>query len=146
MSRLRTLLFGTGATSRATDVGLLLLRVGVGLAMAFGHGLGKLPPSAGFVEATAGLGFPAPTLFAWLAALSEFAGGLLIAVGMLTRPAAAALAFTMGVAFFLQHGADPFADKELAFVYGVAALALVATGAGRLSIDEAVRTRWPAAR
>ena len=139
---LRTLLIGTGDTSRPTDVGLLILRVGLGLAMAFAHGLGKLPPSAGFVENTAGLGFPAPALFAWLAALSEFAGGLLIALGLLTRPAAAALAFTMAVAFFLQHGADPFGDKELAFVYGVAAVTLMAAGAGRFSVDAFLRRRW----
>lgn len=139
---LRTFLIGSGATDRATDIGLLILRVGIGLAMAFGHGLGKLPPSAGFVEGVGGLGFPAPVLFAWLAALSEFAGGLLIALGLLTRPAAASLAFTMCVAFFLQHAADPFPDKEPAFVFGVIALALVATGAGRFSVDRFLRRRW----
>ena len=135
----RTLLFGSGETSQATDVGLLVLRLGIGLTMALAHGLGKIPPSDGFVQATAGMGFPLPVVFAWAAALSEFLGGLLIAVGFLTRPAAVALAFTMAVARFVQHGADPFGDGELALVYLVAALALVFTGAGRYALD---RVLW----
>lgn len=139
---LRSLLIGSGDTSRATDLGLLILRVGAGLMMAFAHGLGKLPPSDGFIGATEALGFPAPTLFAWLAALAEFGGGLLIAVGLLTRPAAAALAFTMAVAFFGQHGGDPFAERELAALYGVVAVAFVASGAGRFSLDAWLRRRW----
>ena len=139
---LRSLLIGSGDTSRATDIGLLILRLGVGVTMALGHGLGKLPPSDGFVAATGELGFPAPGLFAWLAALAEFGGGLLLAFGLLTRPAALAVAFTMAVAFFGQHGADPFAERELAFVYGIAALALLASGAGRFSFDARLRRRW----
>ena len=139
---LRSFLIGSGVNALATDVGLLILRLGVGVTMALGHGLGKLPPSDGFIAGTAALGFPAPAVFAWLAALAEFGGGLLIAFGLLTRPAALALAFTMAVAFFGQHAADPFAERELAFVYGVASLALLASGAGRFSFDARLRRRW----
>ncbi|MEM1056052.1 MAG: DoxX family protein [Bacteroidota bacterium] len=133
MNRLRTLLFGT--SDSATGLGLLILRVGLGVAMAVAHGYGKIPPSEGFINSTAGLGFPMPVVFAWAAALAEFVGGLLIAIGLLTRPAAAALAFTMAVAFFGAHGGDPFGERELAFVFGVGSLALMATGAGRFSVD-----------
>ena len=136
---IRDFLFGSGGASRATDIGLLILRVGVGLAMALAHGLGKIPPSQGFIEATAGMGFPIPVLFAWAAALSEFLGGLLIAIGLATRPAALMLAFTMATAAFVAHGPDPFSDKEMAFVYLVASLTLVATGAGRYAVDRALR-------
>ena len=136
---LRRLVFGSGDTSTATDVGLLLLRLGFGLTMAFAHGLGKIPPSAGFVEGTAAMGFPLPALFAWAAALSEFVGGLLIAVGLATRPAAVLLATTMAVAAFVRHGADPFADKEMALLYLFASLALAAAGAGRYALDRAFR-------
>ena len=133
---LRAFLFGSGDTSQSTDLGLLVLRVGVGLTMAFAHGLGKIPPSEGFIGAIGMLGFPVPVVFAWAAALSEFLGGLFIAVGVLTRPAAVMLAVTMAVARFVQHGADPFADGELALVYLFAAAALAFTGAGRYSIDQ----------
>ncbi len=131
----RSLLFGSGNTSRATDVGLLVLRLGVGLSLAFAHGLGKIPPSAGFIDGTAEMGFPLPVLFAWAAALSEFAGGLLLALGLATRPAALFVAGTMAVAFFVRHGDDPFADGEKAFLYLVVALALLVAGAGRYALD-----------
>ena len=136
---IRDFLFGSGETSRATDVGLLILRLGVGLTMAFAHGLGKIPPSEGFIGATGAMGFPVPVLFAWAAALSEFLGGLLVAIGLATRPAALMLAVTMAVAAFVQHGGDPFNDKEMAFLYLVASLALLATGAGRYAVDRALR-------
>ena len=143
---LNTILFGRPQPPSTADAGLLILRVGVGLAMAFAHGLGKIPVSEGFVGATAALGFPFPVLFAWAAALSEFLGGLLLAVGLVTRPAAFFLACTMATAFFVQHGADPFGDKELAFVYLVASLALLAAGPGRYSVDRSLQRPEPEAR
>ena len=33
------------------------------------------------------------------------------------------------------HGADPFAKKELALLYGAGALTLMLTGPGQLSLD-----------
>ncbi len=132
---LRSALFGSGSTSRATDLGLLILRLGAGVSLAFAHGLDKLPPSPGFVEGTAAMGFPLPLVFAWAAALSEFGGGLLLALGLATRPAAFFVACTMAVAFFVRHSADPFMGAEKAFLYLVAALALIATGAGRYAFD-----------
>lgn len=136
---LRSLLFGSGDTSRATDLGLLILRLGVGLSLAFAHGLGKLPPKPGFVDGVAEMGFPLPALFAWAAGLSEFVGGLLLALGLLTRPAAFFVACTMAVAFFIRHGDDPFADAEKALVYLVVALALMVAGAGRYALDRFLR-------
>ena len=141
---LRALLFGTGATSKATDIGLLIIRLGFGLMMAFGHGLGKIPPSQGFIDgAVAGMGLPAPELFAWLAALSEFLGGLLIALGLLTRPAAAFLSVTMAVAFFVTHGGALSGDNsgEMAFLYLVVGVALAVAGAGRYALDSMVWRR-----
>ncbi len=136
---IRSFLFDPGDSSRLADAGLLVLRVGIGLSMALAHGLGKLPPSDGFIEATAGMGFPLPVVFAWAAALSEFAGGLLIALGLLTRPAAVMLAITMAVARLGAHGNDPFGDGELALVYLLVAVALAFIGAGRFSLD---RVLW----
>jgi len=138
---LRTLLFGTGDTSRATDLGLLVLRLGVGLTLAFGHGLGKLPPSQGFIEGTAAMGFPVPVLFAWAAGLSEFVGGLLLAVGLATRPAAFFVAVTMAVATFVRHDALVFGEGEKSWVFLVAAVALVIAGAGRIALDRFLQDR-----
>ncbi|MEL6615817.1 MAG: DoxX family protein [Bacteroidota bacterium] len=146
MKRLRTLLFASSENERSTDIGLLVLRVSTGFAMAIAHGWGKIPPSEGFIAKTGDLGFPLPEVFAWAAGLSEFAGGLLIALGLLTRPAAAALLFTMGVAFFGAHAGDPFGDREMAFLYGMISLALMATGAGRYSLDALLGRQRPLAQ
>lgn len=139
--RFRSLIFGSGETSTATDIGLLLLRLGVGLPLAFAHGTGKIPPSTGFIEGTAGMGFPAPLFFAWVAGLSELLGGILLALGLATRPAAFFVACTMAVAFFVRHGSDPFADGEKALLFLVSALALLSAGAGKYAVDAVLRRR-----
>lgn len=119
----------------AGDFGFLVLRLFAGLVMAFAHGLGKLPPKAGFVGAVSGLGFPAPELFAWAAGLSEFVGGILIALGLLTGPSALFLGFTMLVAAFGAHGSDPFNIQELSLFYLSVYFFFVLYGGGRFSLD-----------
>lgn len=139
---LSSFLFGSrDTTSLPVELALLAARLYAGLAMALAHGVGKLPPSGRFVEGVAALGFPAPLAFAWAAALAESAGGILLAIGLLTRPAALAIAVTMAVAGFLQHAADPFRVKELAFFFLVTALVFAARGGGRFSVDRLVGAR-----
>lgn len=120
---------------------LALLRVFVGLCMAFSHGLGKIPPNEMLIGGVQALGFPMPELFAWAAGLAEFAGGVLLALGLLTRPAAAFVVFTMAVAAFGAHAADPFAKKEMALLYLFTALFFVIHGAGRWSIDNVLSAK-----
>lgn len=117
------------------DLGLLIFRLFVGLSMAFAHGLGKIPPSDKFLSGVEALGFPLPIVFAWAAGLSEFIGGLLIALGLWTRPASLFLGFTMLVAAFGRHGADPFGVKELSLFYFFACVLLIFAGAGKFSLD-----------
>ena len=142
MRGVRSFLFGgAGGGSAAADAGLLVLRVFMGLALALGHGLGKLPPSARFLAGVEEMGFPLPVLFGWAAALSEFAGGILIALGLLTRPAAFFVAVTMAVAAFVREAGNPFGDRELALLYGAVAVMLLLAGAGRYSADARLRGR-----
>ena len=140
------LIAGDEPNSILADLGFAAMRVAVGLMMAFGHGLAKVPPATGFVEAVGSLGFPMPAVFAWAAGLSELVGGLLIAAGLFTRPASLFLAVTMGVAAFLKHGADPLfsregPSKELALLYFAAAVAFLLAGSGRFAIDFLLRAR-----
>lgn len=123
------------------NLGTLILRLFIGLSMAFAHGLGKLPPSEQLITGVSGMGFPLPALFAWAAALSEFAGALLILVGLFTRYAAFFLGITMAVAAFVVHGADPYQVKELAMFYMFACLALLFLGAGHFSLDRILRKK-----
>ena len=133
---LKKLLFGgTAIPGVAANLGLLIGRLGWGLLLAFLHGFGKLPPSEGFIGGVGSMGFPAPALFAWAAALAEFVGSLLVAAGLMTRPAALAVTFTMVVAAFVRHGADPLEKKELALVYMAFGLLYLFVGAGRYSLD-----------
>jgi putative oxidoreductase len=147
--------------SFSTDAALLILRLS-GLGLALAHGwikVGRFLSGEGqpFVDGVASLGFPYPAVFAWAATLAEMVGGLLIAVGLLTRVAAAFAAFTMFVAAFLRHrlaqqtlaffGIQPVAPEvleswgnpERAALYLVIFLALLLLGAGRLSLDRLVR-------
>lgn len=148
MGQLRRFLFGGEDSSSATaDLGLLLLRIFAGLFLALAHGVGKLPPSEPFLAGVGEMGFPLPVFFGWAAALAEFAGGILIAVGLLTRPAALFVTITMAVAAFIRQAGQPFGDRELALLYGTIAVTLLFTGAGRYSIDARLRgTRHVAPR
>jgi putative oxidoreductase len=136
---LRQFLFGSDVTGAPlTNLGLLALRVFTGIGL-ITHGYTKIPPSAQFVEGVGKLGFPAPQVFAWAAGLSEAAGGALLIVGLLTRPSAFFVLFTMAVAAFGQHAADPFATKEKALLYGFIALFFLLAGAGEWSVDALMR-------
>lgn len=123
------------------DLGLLIFRLFLGGAMAWAHGLGKLPPPDKMIEGVTALGFPLPIVFAWAAALSEFLGGILIALGLFTRYSALFLGITMAVAGFIIHGQDPFSSKELAFFYLSGTVLLIFTGAGSYSLDKIIRKK-----
>jgi len=118
------------------DIGILWLRVLMGGGMAY-HGYGKVFGGRieGLATGVAAMGFPLPEFFAWAAALSEFLGGICIALGLFTRPAAFFVFITMAVAAFIKHGADPFKRKELALAYWTIAGALIFLGSGKFSLD-----------
>ncbi|MEO5857959.1 MAG: DoxX family protein [Pyrinomonadaceae bacterium] len=137
---LKTILFsGETGLSYLANAGLTLLRIFAGVALAFSHGIGKIPPSEGLIQATANLGFPMPAVFAWGAGLSEFLGGIFLALGFLTRISSFFIAFTMLVALVGVHGADPFNKQELAFLYLFVSLAFLFKGSGDWSVDSFLR-------
>lgn len=118
----------------ATSFGLLLMRAAFG-GMMLVHGWQKL---TAFNELAAV--FPDPlgmgSRWSLIAAIgAEFGCSALLITGMATRLAAIPLAFTMGVALFIVHGADPWQKKELAAAYLAAYLVLFFTGAGKFSLD-----------
>jgi putative oxidoreductase len=78
-----------------------------------------------------------PVVSAWLAALAEFGGGLMLILGILPRVAAIPFAFNMLVASFLVHGKAfgmQHGGMEYPLTLGVVALGIVFTGGGRLAI------------
>ncbi|MEL6251546.1 MAG: DoxX family protein [Bacteroidota bacterium] len=141
MNRIKQFFFSTTEDSSLADFGLLILRVGTGLSMALGHGLGKVPVSEGFIGGVEKMGFAMPALFAWAAALSEFLGGIFIALGFATRPSALFLTITMLVAAFIRHAEDPYGRKEKAILFALIAIYLIFKGAGKYSLDELIYNR-----
>jgi len=126
------------------DIGLLVLRLAVGLILA-AHGAQKLfgwfggygiAGTAGFFES---LGFRPGKLQALLAGSAEFFGGLLLAAGLATPLAALLIVSVMLVAIVSVHaGKGLFASKggyEYNLVLAATAAALAFTGPGAWSID-----------
>ena len=115
--------------------GLLILRVFLGAAM-LTHGWGKMFGGLGeFIDGVGQMGFPAPTLLGFLAAFAESFGAILLAIGLLTRPAAFLIAATMAGAALKVHGEQGFGAQELAWLYFFAALFFLLKGAGKWSVD-----------
>lgn len=148
------------ANTRSIDTGILILRVGVGFLFIL-HGWGKITGGTetwaklGGSMSLLGIGF-APTFWGFMAAASEFSGGILLIVGLFVRPASALLLFTMIVATLFKFngarsGDDPAglfgAIKEagyplsLAFVF----LAMLFFGPGLCSLSAKLKGfsgRW----
>lgn len=126
--------------------GTILLRLVLGLALA-AHGSQKLfglfggSGPTGTRKFFAGLGFRTPIVMAFVAGLSELGGGLLFASGLLTPLAALALTVVMLNAIGTVHWKKGFFNSAGGYEYNLlilaTAVAVTATGPGRLSLDDA---------
>jgi putative oxidoreductase len=119
------------------DVGLLVLRVWLGLSMLLLHGWGKV---ASHAENSGG--FPDPlgvgnAMSLNLVIFSEVFCTVLLVAGLAARFALVPLIVTMAVAFFLIHGGRLVGDGngEMAFLYLAGFVALLIAGPGRYSFD-----------
>ncbi len=132
------------------DVGLLVLRVGIGLLFVL-FGVPKLQGGIdrwrvlGGAMAVFGVRF-APVVWGFLAMAAELFGGALLALGLLVRPAAAMLCFTMVTATaMLYAGGAPFQHYAHPLGLAVVFAALLFLGGGRLALGALIpglRTRW----
>ena len=128
----------------AVSVGLLALRIVVGLAMA-AHGSQKLfgwfggyglDGTGGFFES---IGFRPGRTFAVMAGATEVVSGLLIAIGLLGPIGPALMLSVMLVAAMTVHVKNGFFATsngvEVNVLFGIAAIALAFTGFGTFSLD-----------
>lgn len=128
----------------------LALRIPVGIIF-MAHGAQKLFGWFGGygLEGTGGwmesIGLAPGFLMALLAGSAEFFGGLFVLLGLLTRPAAVALAFTMLIAIFSVHFQNGLFMSNNGYEFGLALLAasvsLAFSGAGRAAIDNTINNK-----
>ena len=141
--------------SSAYDVGLLVLRLVLGLTLA-AHGFnkffggGRIPGTARWFES---IGMKPGKFHATVAATTEMAAGLGLAAGLLTPIPAAGFVSLMLVAAWTVHRSNGFfivkEGWEYNLVLAVAAVTVATLGPGKLSLDHLIfsprcwLTGWP---
>lgn len=122
---------------RYAEIAYTLMRVVVGLLFAC-HGAQKLFGALGGTQMTSN-----PKML--VAGLIEFAGGLLVALGLQAGFAAFLASGQMAYAYFSVHapgGFWPVINKgELAVVYCFVFLYIATRGSGRYSLDAAIKRK-----
>jgi len=112
-----------------------IIRITLGILLV-NHGTRKVFDGVdGMIQGLTDRGWPFPVLQAYMATYVEFAGGILLVVGLFTRPAALMNIGLFTIIFFLFHGADPFAKKELALLFLVLSTYTFLAGPGKVSVD-----------
>lgn len=140
-NKIKAFLFGgSQQNSSSQNIGFLLLRFFVGLALCtvfekFFPKNGIWGPQEWFIQDTANMGFPFPTFFAWFAVLSEFFGGILLMLGLLTRPAALLNVFVTFTATFIYHNGDIGNSGLTSFFFMIMCLCILLFGPGKFSLD-----------
>lgn len=136
----------------SVSLGLLILRAVVGLTLA-GHGAQKLfgwwggSGMDGWTQMVTKLRIRPAAPWAWIAALSEFGGGILLALGLLSPLGTFAIAGAMLVAIATVHWPNGFWNVKRGYEFNLTLLAsvtaLALTGPGRYSLDQALGIHLP---
>ncbi|SEH32180.1 DoxX family protein [Chryseobacterium culicis] len=131
----------SNSSSIPKDIILLVVRVFVGFAM-LSHGFPKLQMllAGGKIEFFDFMGL-GPQISLILTVFAEFVCSILLILGLFTRVSLGFLIFTMIIAGFVVHGADPFEKREMALVYLSVYLLLMVIGAGKISVDHMIERR-----
>ena len=131
-----------GFLNKLQPVGLLVLRVVLGLVMAV-HGWQKIHGGMHHhVETVMHLGMPG--WMAYLSIAAEFLGGILLIVGFATRLAALTVLVDMLVAMFKVHihnGLTGPGGYQTVLILAAMSFALIFFGAGALSVDWMIGAR-----
>ncbi|HEY4502211.1 MAG TPA: DoxX family protein [Candidatus Paceibacterota bacterium] len=130
-------------TKRYSDFAYLIMRIVLGIIFVW-HGYDKifvkgLPTITGFLGT---LSFPLPAVFAYILSYGELVVGLLLIIGLFTHWAAKFVVIVASVAFFTVHIKNGFSIGNGGYEYIIlifaAAISILATSAGRYSIDNMI--------
>lgn len=133
--------FKTPHLTFRANIAFLLFRLIVGAAFLF-HGWGKIQSPFSWMPPDAGI----PGVLQFLAALSEFGGGLSLIIGLLVPLSMLGLACTMAVATYMHAVvmSDPFVNTtggssyELALVFFGTSVLFLLAGPGQFSLDSKI--------
>ncbi|MDR6922364.1 MULTISPECIES: DoxX family protein [Chryseobacterium] len=131
----------SNSSSVPKDLVLLVVRVFIGFAM-LSHGFPKLQTliGGGKIEFYDFIGL-GPQISLILTVFAEFVCSILLILGLFTRISLGFLIFTMIMAAFVVHGADPFDKREMSLIYLSVYLLLLVFGAGKVSVDHMIEKR-----
>jgi len=123
------------------DIILFIVRLFIGFAM-ISHGFSKLQMlfNDGQIQFFDFLGL-GPKITLILTIFGEFVCSIFLILGLFSRVALGFLIFTMLIAGFVVHGADPFEKRELSLIYLSVYLLLMTFGAGKISVDYMIEKR-----
>ena len=116
-----------------------LLRVVAGLALVT-HGFTKIQNPFGAAGMVESLGFYPGSFWSLLLALTEFFGGLFLAVGFLTRPSAFAAFFVLMVTVYFHWivNNEGYSGAELSIIWAAIMLFFAVRGGNRQSVDSKI--------
>ncbi len=125
------------------DLGLLIIRVGLGLTFIFIHGWPKLSGGAPRWEAMGGamkhFGITfAPVFWGLMDAIAEFFGGISLLLGAFFRPMMLLLSINMFIAFYSGIG-NPWPNISYPLEIFTVILAMFFLGPGKYSVDGLIR-------
>lgn len=129
-------------TEKYADLAPLLIRLGVGLIFIYA-GWGKLTGIEGTTGFFDSIGIPMAGLMAWVVAIVEFVGGIMILTGFRIQVPALLLAFIMLVAILTTKlDADQvFRAMRLDLLLLLTSLGLFFSGSGKYSVDDAINKK-----
>lgn len=147
-TQIRNFFFGHSlGSNNVMNTGWLLFRLHIGLSIAIHAGWPKMYTLAApgwFNDQVAGLGFtfPSPAFWATLASWGEFAGGICIALGLLTRFNALQLVFQFFVISFLWYdNPEPLTGMYFQNTLFMGFVLVLFAGGGRFSLDHLILQR-----
>lgn len=112
-----------------------IIRIALGVLLIYHGGRKVFGEFDNVVADIAEIGWPLPYLQAFAAVFIEFAGGIMLVVGLFTRPMAFASVVLFSIITFLYLYGSPFPAKEKALLFLILSAYVLFIGPGKFSVD-----------